>query len=70
MDEYRGRKSLDLELLDVETKINVLYRLVNTAFNESMDALYEKDLSLSKKIIEEDKKINNYKCKMKIYQFI
>ena len=46
MDEYRGRKSLDLELLDVETKINVLYRLVNTAFNESMDALYEKDLSL------------------------
>ena len=58
MDEYRGRKSLDLELLDVETKINVLYRLVNTAFNESMDALYEKDLSLSKKIIEEDKKIN------------
>ena len=22
MDEYRGRKSLDLELLDVETKIN------------------------------------------------
>ena len=58
MDEYRGRKSLDLELLDVETKINVLYRLVNTAFNESMDAFYEKDLSLSKKIIEEDKKIN------------
>ena len=58
MDEYRGRKSLDLELLDVETKINVLYRLVNTAFNESMDALYKKDLSLSKKIIEEDKKIN------------
>ena len=58
MDDYRGRKSLDLELLDVETKINVLYRLVNTAFIESMDAFYEKDLSLSKKIIEEDKKIN------------
>ena len=34
MDDYRGRKSLDLELLDVETKINVLYRLVNTAFIE------------------------------------
>ena len=59
MDDYRGRKSLDLELLDVETKINVLYRLVNTAFIESMDAFYEKDLSLSKKIIEEDKKINS-----------
>ena len=58
MDDYRGRKSLDLELLDVETKINVLYRLVNTAFIESMDAFYEKDLSLSKKIIEDDKKIN------------
>ena len=39
MDDYRGRKSLDLELLDVETKINVLYRLVNTAFIESMDCL-------------------------------
>ena len=37
MDDYRGRKSLDLELLDVETKINVLYRLVNTAFIESME---------------------------------
>ena len=62
MDDYRGRKSLDLELLDVETKINVLYRLVNTAFIESMDAFYEKDLSLSKKIIEEDKKINEFSC--------
>ena len=58
MDEYRGRKSLDLELLEVETKINVLYRLVKTAFNDCMESFYEKDLALSKKVIEEDEKIN------------
>ena len=58
MDEYRGRKSLDLELLEVETKINVLFRLVNSAFNDCMESFYEKDLVLSKKIIEEDKNIN------------
>ena len=58
MDEYRGRKSLDLELLEVETKINVLFRLVNSAFNDCMESFYEKDLVLSKKIIEEDRNIN------------
>ena len=58
MNEYRGRKSLDLDLLEVETKINVLYRLVKTAFADCMESFYEKDLTLSKKIIEEDKNIN------------
>ena len=58
MNEYRGRKSLDLDLLEVETKINVLYRLVKTAFSDCMESFYEKDLTLSKKIIEEDKNIN------------
>ena len=58
MNEYRGRKSLDLDLLEVETKINVLFRLVNSAFNDCMESFYEKDLILSKKIIEEDKNIN------------
>ena len=58
MNEYRGRKSLDLDLLEVETKINVLFRSVNSAFNDCMESFYEKDLVLSKKIIEEDKNIN------------
>ena len=58
MNEYRGRKSLDLDLLEVETKINVLFRLVNSAFNDCMESFYEKHLILSKKIIEEDKNIN------------
>ena len=60
MNEYRGRKSLDLDLLEVETKINVLFRLVNSAFNDCMESFYEKDLILSKKIIVSFKENYSY----------
>ena len=70
MNEYRGRKSLDLDLLEVETKINVLFRLVNSAFNDCMESFYEKDLILSKKIIEEDKNINQLSNEVELLEHI
>ena len=52
MSNYHGRKSLDLGLLEIETKTNALNLKVLEAFNETFNSFYEKDLEKSKEIIE------------------
>ena len=44
MSNYHGRKSLDLGLLEIETKTNALNLKVLEAFKETFDSFYEKDL--------------------------
>ena len=60
MSNYHGRKSLDLGLLEIETKTNALNLKVLEAFNETFNSFYEKDLEKSKEIIEKDKFINQF----------
>ena len=54
MRKYQGRKSLDLALLEIDTKITVLSSQVQAVFKDSMKSFYNKDLKRSQKIIEED----------------
>ncbi|MBT87843.1 MAG: phosphate transport system regulatory protein PhoU [Gammaproteobacteria bacterium] len=60
MRKYQGRKSLDLALLEIDTKITVLSSQVQAIFKDSMKSFYDKDLKRSQKIIEEDFLINNF----------
>ncbi|SVD44842.1 uncharacterized protein METZ01_LOCUS397696, partial [marine metagenome] len=60
MRKYQGRKSLDLALLEIDTKITVLSSQVQAVFKDSMKSFYNKDLKRSQKIIEEDILINNF----------
>ena len=60
MNEYQGRKSLDLDLLGIETKINTLSSKVESTFHETMDAFYKKNLEKSIEIIRNDNIINNF----------
>jgi len=50
MSNYHGRKSLDLGLLEIETKTNALNLKVLEAFKETFTSFYEKDLEKSKKL--------------------
>ena len=50
MRKYQGRKSLDLALLEIDTKITVLSSQVQSIFKDSMKSFYDKDLKRSQKI--------------------
>ena len=54
MSNYHGRKSLDLGLLEIETKTNALNLKVLEAFKETFTSFYEKDLEKSKEVIKKD----------------
>ncbi|MBM01846.1 MAG: phosphate transport system regulatory protein PhoU [Chloroflexi bacterium] len=58
MANYHGRKSLDLGLLEIETKINALDLRILEVFENTFTSFYEKDLEKSKKVIENDYLIN------------
>tara|TARA_B100000029_G_scaffold335889_2_gene328007 strand:+ start:2624 stop:3322 length:699 start_codon:yes stop_codon:yes gene_type:complete len=58
MANYHGRKSLDLGLLEIETKINALDLKILEVFEDTFSSFYEKDLEKSKKVIKNDYLIN------------
>ncbi len=58
MANYHGRKSLDLGLLEIETKINALDLKILEVFEDTFTSFYEKDLEKSKKVIKNDYLIN------------
>ena len=60
MSNYHGRKSLDLGLLEIETKTNALNLKVLEAFKETFASFYEKDLEKSKEVIKKDIFINQF----------
>ena len=60
MANYHGRKSLDLGLLEIETKTNALTLKVLEAFEETFNSFYTKDLEKSKEIIKNDIFINKF----------
>jgi len=60
MANYHGRKSLDLGLLEIETKVNALNLKVLEAFKETFNSFYEKDLEKSKQVIKNDIFINQF----------
>ena len=60
MEKYQGRKSLDLDLLEVESKVNALSSQVQVVVKNTMESFYSKELEKSKKIIDDDININNF----------
>ena len=60
MEKYQGRKSLDLDLLEVESKVNALSSQVQAVVKNTMESFYSKELEKSKKIIDDDININNF----------
>jgi phosphate transport system protein len=60
MEKYQGRKSLDLDLLEVESKVNALSSQVQLVVRNTMESFYSKELDRSKKIIDDDININNF----------
>ena len=58
MANYHGRKSLDLGLLEIETKINALDLKILEVFEDTFSSFYEKDLEKSKQVIKNDYLIN------------
>ena len=54
MANYHGRKSLDLGLLEIETKINALDLKILEVFEDTFSSFYEKDLEKSKQVIKND----------------
>jgi len=60
MEKYQGRKSLDLDLLEVESKVNALSSQVQAVVKNTMESFYTKELEKSKKIIDDDININNF----------
>ena len=60
MEKYQGRKSLDLDLLEVESKVNALSSQVQAVVKNTMESFYSKELENSKKIIDDDININNF----------
>tara|TARA_B110000438_G_scaffold271916_1_gene290201 strand:+ start:465 stop:1163 length:699 start_codon:yes stop_codon:yes gene_type:complete len=60
MEKYQGRKSLDLDLLEVESKVNALSSQVQAVVRNTMESFYSKELENSKKIIDDDININNF----------
>ena len=60
MEKYQGRKSLDLDLLEVESKVTALSSQVQEVVKNTMESFYSKELEKSKKIIDDDININNF----------